>query len=278
MKKIFLIGIGAGNPEYLTVQAINALNEVDVFFVMDKGQEKDDLLRLRREICQRYIKNNSYRMVEAADPVRDRAAPSYAPAVEAWHEQRALIYERLIEQELGDDECGAFLIWGDPCLYDSTLRIIERIAAKRTVAFDYEIIPGISSVQALAARHRIALNRIGKSVHITTGRNLAQGLPDNIDDVVVMLDGDCSFKNVKDSEVDIYWGAYIGTKDEILVSGNLPKRMRDIQRMRGEAKSRKGWIMDTYLLRRSKGSETADSVEGPRAPAGRSVTVRQSRR
>lgn len=253
MKKIFLIGIGAGNPEYLTVQAINALNEVDVFFVMDKGQEKEDLIRLRRDICQRYIKNQSYRMVEAADPMRDRAASSYAPAVEAWHEQRALIYQRLIEQELGDEECGAFLIWGDPCLYDSTLRIIERIAAKKTVAFDYEVIPGISSVQALAARHRIALNRIGKSVHITTGRNLAEGLPNDVDDVVVMLDGNCAFKNVKDSRIDIFWGAYIGTEDEILVSGNLPSMMHDIEKRRREAKSRKGWIMDTYLLRKSPG-------------------------
>jgi precorrin-6A synthase len=251
MKKIFLIGIGAGNPEYLTVQAINALNEVDVVFVMDKGQEKEDLLRLRRDICQRYIKNNSYRMVEAADPVRDRTAPSYAPAVEAWHEQRAAIYERMIEQELGDDECGAFLIWGDPCLYDSTLRIIERIAAKGTIAFDYEVIPGISSVQALAAQHRIPLNRIGKSVHVTTGRNLAEGLPDGAGDVVVMLDGDCAFKNVNEPDIDIYWGAYIGTKDEILVSGNLPKVMHDIEKRRSEAKSRKGWIMDTYLLRKT---------------------------
>jgi len=253
MKKIFLIGIGAGNPEHLTVQAINALNEVDVFFVMDKGQEKEDLIRLRWEVCQRYIKNKSYRMVEAADPARDRAAPSYARAVEAWHEQRAIIYERLIKQELGDEECGAFLIWGDPCLYDSTLRIIARIAAKGTVTFDYEVIPGISSIQALAAAHRIPLNRIGKSVHITTGRNLAEGLPNGIDDVVVMLDGDCAFKSVKDPEIDIYWGAYIGTKDEMLISGNLPKRMRDIETMRVEAKSSKGWIMDTYLLRKSKG-------------------------
>jgi precorrin-6A synthase len=252
MKKILLIGIGAGNPEYITVQAINALNQVDVFFVMDKGPEKEDLVRLRRDICERYINNRSYRMVEAADPKRDRTAPSYASAVEAWHEQRAVIYERLIEQELGDEECGAFLIWGDPCLYDSTLRIIERIAAKGTAGFDYEVIPGISSVQALAARHRIALNRVGKSVHITTGRNIAEGLPNDNGDVVVMLDGDCSFKNVKDPEIDIYWGAYIGTDDEILVSGNFPKVMDDIERMRGDAKSRKGWIMDTYLLRKSK--------------------------
>jgi precorrin-6A synthase len=250
MKKIFLIGIGAGNPEYITVQAINALNEVDVFFMLDKGHEKEDLLRLRREVCQRYINNKSYRIIEAADPVRERTAPSYASAVEAWHERRAVIYERLIEQELGDEECGAFLIWGDPCLYDSTLRIIEMIATRGSIAFEYEVIPGISSIQALAARHRIALNRIGKSVHITTGRNISAELPNNVDDIVVMLDADCSFKNVKDPEIDIYWGAYIGTEDEILMSGNLPKLMHDIERTRGEAKRRKGWIMDTYLLRK----------------------------
>ena len=37
MKKILIIGIGAGDPDYMTVQAINALNRADVFFVMDKG-------------------------------------------------------------------------------------------------------------------------------------------------------------------------------------------------------------------------------------------------
>jgi precorrin-6A synthase len=252
MKKLFLIGIGAGNPEYITVQAINALNEVDVFFMMDKGEEKEDLLRLRRDICQRYVKDQTYRIVEAADPTRDRAAPSYTSAVEAWHEQRAAVYEQLIEQELGDGQCGAFLIWGDPCLYDSTLRIIERVAAKGTVAFEYEVIPGISSVQALAARHRIALNQIGKSIHITTGRNLAKEVPDTLDDVVVMLDGECAFKTVKDPKIDIYWGAYIGSEDEILVSGNLPEVARKIENTRAEARIRKGWIMDTYLLRKSR--------------------------
>jgi precorrin-6A synthase len=250
MRKIFIIGIGAGNPDYVTMQAINALNEVDVFFVMDKGQEKDDLIRLRRDICERYIKDRSYRTVETADPPRDRNASSYEPAVRAWHDQRARLYERLIGEELGEDECGAFLVWGDPSLYDSTLRIIDQIIARGTVAFEYEVIPGISAIQALAARHRIALNRIGRPIHITTGRKIAEGLPTNIDDVVVMLDADCSFKHLGDSKIDIYWGAYVGTEDEILVAGNLREVTHDIERMRAEAKARKGWIMDTYLLRR----------------------------
>jgi precorrin-6A synthase len=250
MRKIFVIGIGAGNPDYVTVQAINALNEVDVFFIIDKGHEKEDLVRLRREICARYIKDKSYRTVETADPPRDRSAQSYEPAVRAWHEQRVTIYEQLIGDELGENECGAFLVWGDPSLYDSTLRIIDQIIARGTVAFEYEVIPGISAIQALAARHRIALNRIGRSIHITTGRKIAEGLPNNVDDVIVMLDPDCSFKAIGGSEIDIYWGAYLGTADEILVSGNLRELMHDIERMRAEAKARKGWVMDTYLLRK----------------------------
>jgi precorrin-6A synthase len=253
MRKVFVIGIGAGNPDYVTIQAINALNEVDVFFIMDKGQEKEDLVRLRKEICERYIKDKSYRTVETTDPVRTRSALSYEPTVRAWHKQRAAVYERLIGDELGEDECGAFLVWGDPSLYDSTLRIIDQIIARGTVAFEYEVIPGISAVQALAARHRIALNRIGHSIHITTGRKIAEGLPSNVDDVIVMLDADCSFKTIGDPDFDIYWGAYVGTEDEILVAGNLRDLMDDIERMRAEAKARKGWIMDTYLLRKRDG-------------------------
>jgi precorrin-6A synthase len=249
MRKIFIIGIGAGHPEHVTIQAINALSQVDVVFVMDKGQEKDDLVRLRRDICARYIKDRSYRIVETADSRRDPAV-SYEQGVRAWHEQRADIYERLVAEELDDDGCGAFLVWGDPSLYDSTLRIIDQLVERGRVAFTHEVIPGISAIQVLAARHQIALNRIGKSVHITTGRKLTEGLPDGIDDVVVMLDGDCSFKAIDPAGIDIYWGAYLGTSDEILVAGDLRAVGSEIERARAAAKTRKGWIMDTYLLRK----------------------------
>jgi precorrin-6A synthase len=248
---VFVIGIGAGVPDYVTVQAINALNQVDVFFIIDKGKEKEELVRLRKEVCDRYIENKSYWTIEAADPPRDRNSASYEDAVGWWHDQRTALYEQLIGNELRDEERGAFLVWGDPSLYDSTLRIIERIIARGAVTFEYEVIPGISSIQALAAKHRITLNRIGKPIQITTGRKIAEGLPNNVDDVVVMLDADCTFKNISEAAMDIYWGAYLGTEDEILVSANLRELTEDIERMRAEAKERKGWIMDTYLLRRT---------------------------
>jgi precorrin-6A synthase len=252
MRKLLLIGIGAGHSEHLTTQAIKALNTVDVFFAIDKGGEKDELSRLRREICQTHIRNRPYRTVAAVDPERDRAPASYAIAVEDWHRQRAALFEAMIAKEIGEGECGAFLVWGDPSLYDSTLRIVQQILARGTIAFTYEVIPGISSVQALAAAHKISLNEIGGTVHITTGRNLAASLPDNLDNCIVMLDADRAFLTVKDDGMDIYWGAYIGTKDEILVSGDLRTVAGDIERVRAEARARKGWIMDIYLLRKRK--------------------------
>ena len=248
MRRLSIIGIGAGNPDHITVQAIKALSSVDVIFLIGKGNEKEDLTQLRKDICARYIAK-PYRIVEAQDPERDRTPANYQTAVTDWHAQRAAIYERMIREELADDQHGAFLVWGDPSLYDSTLRIVDQVAAMKTVRFELDVIPGITSVQALAARHKIALNRIGGPVHITTGRLLANGMP--ADDVVVMLDGDCAFKTVKDSGVDIYWGAYVGTADEILVSGKLQERGPEIEKIRSDARARHGWIMDTYLLRKN---------------------------
>jgi precorrin-6A synthase len=247
MRRLSIIGIGAGNPDHITVQAIKALSSVDVIFLIGKGNEKEDLTQLRKDICARYI-TRPYRIVEAQDPERDRTPANYQTAVTDWHAQRAAIYERMIREELADDQHGAFLVWGDPSLYDSTLRIVDQVAAMKTVRFELDVIPGITSVQVLAARHKIALNRIGGPVHITTGRLLANGMP--ADDVVVMLDGDCAFKTVKDSGVHIYWGAYVGTADEILVSGKLQERGPEIERIRSDARARHGWIMDTYLLRK----------------------------
>jgi precorrin-6A synthase len=248
MRRLSIIGIGAGNPDHITVQAIKTLRNLDVVFLIDKGDDKESLAALRKDICARYIENPSCRFVAAKDPERDRVPVDYQATVNAWHAQRASIYERMIREELGDSQHGAFLVWGDPSLYDSTLRILDRVAAMHTVEFDLDVIPGITSVQALAARHRIPLNNIGGDIHITTGRRLADRMPG--DNVVVMLDGHCAFKAIKE-DAGIYWGAYVGTPDELLVSGPLRKQGPEIEKIRSEARARHGWIMDTYLLRKT---------------------------
>ncbi|TGV70333.1 precorrin-6A synthase (deacetylating), partial [Mesorhizobium sp. M00.F.Ca.ET.158.01.1.1] len=112
-------------------------------------------------------------------PICAEPTSSYRSTVDDWHEAIAVIYEGLIRDEIAGDGCGAFLIWGDPSLYDSALRILERVRLRGNVAFELEVIPGITAIQALAASHKTALNRIGDPVLITTGRRLTEeGMPD----------------------------------------------------------------------------------------------------
>jgi precorrin-6A synthase len=242
-RHIHVIGIGAGDPEYVTVQAIEALNNTQVFFAMDKGEVKSDLVGLRREICARFIRQPGYRFVELADPQRSMDT-DYREAVSDWHAARARIWATAITTELGADGVGAFLAWGDPSLYDSTLRILDAVAAD--VDFSYDVIPGITAVQALTARHRIPLNDVGEPVLITTGRQLrARGLSGS---AVVMLDGECSFRECP-ADTRIWWGAYLGTRDELLVSGTIGEVGEWIAELRADTRARHGWIMDIYLLR-----------------------------
>lgn len=250
MKKILIIGIGAGNPEYITIQAVKALNQVDVFFLMDKGPSKEKLNHLRKEICERYITDRSYRLVEAPSPERQREESLYLNAVDKLNAEKQRTFERLISEELAEGQCGAFLVWGDPSLYDSTIRILDAIIKAGRHELDYEVIPGITSVQALTARHKVPLNNIGRAIEITTGRRLAEGFPDNVDSVVVMLDAENSYKKLADQDIDIFWGAYLGTADEILISGKLKEVAEEIEKVRKAARDTNGWIMDTSLLKR----------------------------
>jgi len=238
-----VIGIGAGDPDYVTAQAIDALNDTQVFFAMDKGSQKDDLVALRRLICERFIREPGYRFVELPDPPRAKDG-DYKQAVADWHAARAAVWADAISSELTPGGVGAFLAWGDPSLYDSTLRILEMVAQR--VEISYDVIPGITAIQALTARHRIPLNDIGEPVLITTGRRLAaDGAAGS---VVVMLDGDCAFRSCP-PQTRIWWGAYLGTPDELLVSGTVGEVGETIVELRAEARAAHGWIMDTYLLR-----------------------------
>lgn len=252
MMEMKVIGVGAGDPDHVTVQAVKALNQVDVFFVLDKGEVKQELVDLRAEILRRHAGEREYRVVFGQDPERDRSSDAYVESVDDWRRRRADVCADLIATELKDGQVGAFLVWGDPSLYDSTLAILDDILDRGELTFEIEVIPGISSVSTLAARHRVSLNQVGRPIQVTTGRRLAKSWPDDVDDVVVMLDAQTAFTQHTDQDAEIYWGAYLGTPDELLVAGRLAEVADQIVEVRAEARSRKGWIMDTYLLRRNR--------------------------
>ena len=249
MRKIYVIGIGAGDPDHLTLQAAKAIGRTNVFFLLDKGEAKASLVELRERLIKNYGHPHK-RIVEGRDPDRDRTPADYTGTIADWRRRRSLVLEELITEHLREEEIGAILVWGDPSLYDSTIAILEEILERGAVTFAFEVIPGISSVSALAAKHRIGLNRVGRPFQVTTGRRLAEGWPEGVDDVVVMLDAQHAFTQHPDA--DIYWGAYVSTPDELLASGRVAEVADEIVATRTEAREQHGWIMDTYLLRRNR--------------------------
>ncbi len=260
-RELVLIGVGAGDPNWLTLAAVDAIQRVDVLFVVVKEAEYDDLVEARRELIARH-RDTPLRTVSLQDPKRPwRTTPDYPAAVRRWRAQRRDAWGAALAAELGEGETGGFLVWGDPSLYESSLAIIEEVISHSQTDIELDVIPGVSSVLALAARHHIPLNRQGHAVQIMPARLLADGMPDGVVDAVVMLDGKQAFASIDPEGIDIYWGAYLGSPDEILISGPLAEVRDEILRVRNEAIERKGWMFDTYLLRRVDPGRSAGSAD-----------------
>lgn len=242
MTQLFLIGIGTGNPEHLTGEARRVMAEADLFLVPHKGAGKSDLADLRTQIIADV---RSDALVALFDmPVRDDSLP-YITRVDAWHDEIARIWTDTMAQHPHARKV-ALLVWGDPSLYDSTLRIAARLDPEP----ELRVVAGITSVQALTAAHAIPLNTLNAPVTISTGRRLRDhGWPDGCETLVVMLDGDCTFQTLDGAAFDIWWGAYLGMSEQVLEHGRLSDVADRIVATRATARAAHGWIMDTYLLR-----------------------------
>lgn len=250
MIQLSLVGIGSGNPDHLTLQAIKTLEGADVILLPRKGDEKTDLADLRRMIASELL-STSPTIVEFDYPVRDASTPKYLDGVNTWHDALAAIWQDLIATHVSDNGSVALMVWGDPSLYDSTLRIADRLIA-RGIDLNVNVIPGITSLQMLTAEHAIPLNTLGGAVQITTGRKLRdEGWPADTPTVAVMLDGECSFQSLDAEGLHIWWGGYVGMDQQILIEGPLAEVSAQIVKARADARASNGWIMDIYLLRKT---------------------------
>ncbi|MBO9522314.1 MAG: precorrin-6A synthase (deacetylating) [Nocardioidaceae bacterium] len=240
-RRIRVVGIGSGDPAQLTPAASAALSSV-AFVVAAAKSEDDPLLDVRRALCAAA----GIPLVAVRDPERDRADPKdYPAAVRNWHDARVEAYAAVLEQNPGDV---GFLVWGDPSLYDSTLRIVGRLADRLEASYD--VVPGLSAPTLLAAAHRIVLHPVGKPVLVTTGRRLAAEVAAGHENLVVMLDGGLTCLDLESPRAWwIWWGANLGTETERLVSGRLDEVAGELREQRAAAKADAGWVMDTYLLR-----------------------------
>jgi precorrin-6A synthase len=243
-----LVGIGCGHPEQLTLEAVDALRTADIAIVARKRTD-DPLAAAREALVERFAPELC--IVEVDDPERDRSVEStattagYEGVVADWHEARAERYEQVLHDAGGT---AVFLVWGDPAFYDSTIRIVERILARGNVTFEWDVLPGISALQMLAARHRIVLHDVGQPILITTGRRLSEAVEAGAENILVMLSGSVDLTGLDDWR--IWWGANLGTSSERLVSGLAGEVAAQIADARTSAKADSGWVMDVYLLRK----------------------------
>ena len=243
MTTLWLIGIGTGNPDHVTGQAIRALNGADLILIPRKGDAKSDLADLRRQILGQVLK--------APVPVAEYDVPQradqddYLGAVNDWHDAIAQVWAGTIAMHPGSTNV-ALMVWGDPSLYDSTLRI-----AARLTGVTVKVVAGITSLQALTAAHAIPLNTLAAPVTITTGRQLRDhGWPDGATTLAVMLDKGGAFTAIDAGNTHIWWGAYVGMLEETLIHGPLTQVSDTIFAARARLRAEHGWIMDIYLLRR----------------------------
>ena len=248
MITLSLIGIGTGNLDHLTGQAIREINRADIVLIPQKGAGKADLADLRHAICAEVLTNPNTKIIGFDLPKRDADTPSYYQGVDDWHDAITAAWHQAIAQNLGASGRVALLVWGDPSLYDSSLRISKRLIPAPKV----EVVAGLTSLQLLTAAHAIALNDIGAPVVITTGRQLRDhGWPKGVDTVVVMLDGACAFQTLETKGIDIWWGAYLGMQNQLLIAGPLEEKGPTILETRAKARQNHGWVMDIYLMRKS---------------------------
>ena len=238
-----LIGIGMG-AHHLTAEAVEALRGCDYALAVQKSSD-DGLLALRRSVAEAY----AVPLVVVPDPERDRDDPAdYPRAVTDWHAARVEAYAAVLAERPGTV---AMLVWGDPSLYDSSIRIAEALLTLGAIA-DYAVVPGISAPQLLAAAHRLVLNDVGGAVHLTTGRRLREAVDAGLDSIVVMLNRRLDLDGLGDWA--IWWGANLGRPEERLVAGRVGEVLPAIEAARERVAAEAGWVMDIYLLRRPVGA------------------------
>lgn len=141
--KLFCVGCGPGNPELLTIRALNLITEADVIFVPTSKLDKPSIAL---SIVAKYIKETTkiinlvFPMVKDKDSLKDY-----------WKKNTLEI-----SQMVRTGKKTLYLTVGDPSLY-STWIYIHRELKKNHKDIEIEIIPGITSIFAFAAESKISL-------------------------------------------------------------------------------------------------------------------------
>ena len=146
---LYVIGVGPGDPELLTLKAVRILNTVKCICV-PKGREEGSSMAL--DIIKKIIRMNDKELIEAHFPMRKTKASAHACELDIkWNETVKTVLGIL---NRGADM--AFITIGDPTIYSTFFYLYDRLLELNPL-LSVEIIPGISSITASAAQAGISL-------------------------------------------------------------------------------------------------------------------------
>ena len=248
-KKVYIIGIGPGDPMYLTLEAYEIIKKAKNFIIPLKKGPKEELTKIREKVIE-FCKQSdtNYRVIKVEFPEREKGGV-YKLEVESWRKEKVSILAKVLKDV--DEAC--FLVLGDPSLYDGHIEIFKEV--NKHLPIEIEVIPGISTINFLSAKHKISLTKVAESLLITTPRPLRKK-KEISRNTLVFLDNYETFKLFKDeSELMIYWGAYLGTEKEVLFNGKLSECWQKLVELRRKLKKKHGYIMETYLLTKKEKDE-----------------------
>jgi precorrin-6A synthase len=141
MMELFLVGCGTGNPDHLTMQGLSALRSAELILLPTKGAQKSALADIRYQILQTHLGASMPQIQNFEIPSRASDIP-YQQAVLRWHDEIADRWQTALAKASSPQKV-ALMIWGDPSVYDSAMRIAERLRPVPEIT----VIPGISAIQ-----------------------------------------------------------------------------------------------------------------------------------
>jgi precorrin-2/cobalt-factor-2 C20-methyltransferase len=154
--RLYGVGVGPGDPELVTLKAHKVLSRVPVIFVPLKDRQSKSYAK---SIVARLIKEPEQKVVELVLPM----LRGKEQLEDYWQQAADTIWQHL---EKGED-C-AFVNVGDPLLYGTFIYILETVK-KNHPEIEVEVIPGISSINAAAARAMFPLASDDERIAIISG-------------------------------------------------------------------------------------------------------------
>lgn len=176
--KLFCVGCGPGDPELLTIKAVNLIKSAEVIFAPTAREGKPSIAL---SVVDQYIDKSTktvslvFPMVKDKESLKDywiRNADEIATVVKSG--------KRVV-----------YLTVGDPALY-STWIYVHREMNKRHPGVEIEIVPGVASMFAIANKAKLSLAEGDETIAIVPAcydLERVKKTADACDTVVFLKDG-----------------------------------------------------------------------------------------